>query len=249
MLDVVYYPVSFVFWCWHQTFALVFGDAAALGWLLAVVFLVVTLRALLLKPAFSQARAMRRMQRLAPRVAQLKQRYRGDRERYGAELHKLMRAEDVRPGAAYLPMLLQLPVFLGLGHVLRAFTSVRHAAAYVFSAADVHSYLGATLFGAHLGDAMVTMPLLSGGAHAVSMWQAAPVAVPLIVLAAVATHVTARLAATSDQPRVVVWIGWYGGPLAVLVFGVALPLGLLVYWLTNNACTLAQQAYIRARVD
>lgn len=249
MLDVLCYPVSFVFWCWHQTFALLFGDAAALGWLFAVVFLVVTLRAALLKPALGRARAMRRMQGLAPRMAELRKRYAGDRERYGVELRKLMRAEDVHPGAAYLPMLLQLPVFLGLGHVLRAFTSAPHAANYAFSAADVHSYLAAKLFGAHLGDAMVNTSLLSGGAHALWMWQIAPVAVPLIVLAAVATHVTARLAATPEQPTAVRLLGRYGGPLLVLVFGAALPLGLIVYWLTNNACTLAQQAFIRSRVE
>ncbi|HEX6446912.1 MAG TPA: membrane protein insertase YidC [Streptosporangiales bacterium] len=244
MLDVVYYPVSFVLWCWHQGLALVFGDAAALGWLLAVVLLVVTLRAALLKPALGQARALRRMTQLAPRMTELRKRYGSDRERYGAELQKLLRAEDVRPGAAYLPMLLQLPVFLGLGHVLRAFTSAPHAANYVFSAADVHSYLAAKLFGAHLGDAMVNVPLLGGGAHLLWMWQIAPVAVPLIVLAAVATHLTARLASVPGQPAAMRLLGRYGGPLLVLVSGVVLPLGLLVYWLTNNACTLAQQALI-----
>lgn len=250
MLDVVYYPVSFVLWCWHQTFALLFGDAAALGWLLAVVFLVVTLRAVLLKPALGQARALLRMRQLAPRMTELRKKYADDRGRYGAELQKLMRDQGVSPVGAYLPMLLQLPVFLGLNHVLRAFTSVPHAANYVFSTADVHSYLAAKLFGAHLGDAVVNLPLLTGGGtHWVWMWQIAPVALPLIVLAAVATHLTARLAATPSQPAVVSWLGRYGAPLLVLVFGAALPLGLLVYWLTNNACTLGQQALIRARVD
>jgi YidC/Oxa1 family membrane protein insertase len=247
MLDVVYYPVSFVLWCWHQGLALIFGDAAALGWLLAVVFLVVTVRAILLKPALGQARALRRMNRLAPRMAELKKRYGADRERYGAELQKLLKAEDVRPGAAYLPMLLQLPVFLGLGHVLRAFTSAPHAANYAFSTAEVHSYLAAKLFGAHLGDAMVNLPLVGGGAHALWMWQIAPVAVPLVALAAVATHVTARLAATPDQPGLVGWLVRYGGPLLLLVSGAVLPIGMLVYWLANNVCTLAQQALIRAR--
>lgn len=249
MLDVVYYPVSFVLWCWHQGLALIFGDAAALGWLLAVVLLVVTLRAILLKPALGQARALRRMSRLAPRMTELREKYAGDRDRQSAEFQKLLRAEDVRPGAAYLPMLLQLPVFLGLGHVLRAFTSAPHSANYVFSAADVHSYLAAKLFGAHLGDAMVNVPLFGGGAHALWMWQIAPVAVPLIVLAAVATYVTARLAATPGQGGLVAWLVRYGGPLLVLGSGALMPLGLLVYWLANNACTLAQQALIRARVE
>lgn len=253
MLDVVSYsvcyPVSFVLWCWHQTFGLLLGDATAAGWMLAVAFLVVTLRAVLLKPALGQARALRRLRQLTPRMTELREKYGADRERHGVELQKLMREQGVNPVGAYLPMLLQLPVFLGLGHVLRAFTAAPHAANYVFSVADVHSYLAATLFGAHLGDAVVDVPLLTGGGtHWVWMWQIAPVAVPLIVLAAVATHLTARLAAVPSEPAVASWLGRYGGPLLVLVTGVALPVGLLVYWLANNACTLAQQALINTRV-
>ncbi|MBO0828197.1 MAG: hypothetical protein J2P24_10505 [Streptosporangiales bacterium] len=41
---------------------------------------------------------------------------------------------------------------------------------------------------------------------------------------------------------------WYGGPLVVVVFGAALALNLIVYWLTDNPCTLAQQAIIKTRI-
>ena len=49
MLNFIYYPVSFILWCWHWVFGHVFGESSGIAWALAVVFLVFTLRALLFK--------------------------------------------------------------------------------------------------------------------------------------------------------------------------------------------------------
>lgn len=243
MLDVFSYPVSFLLRLWHALFGVVFGAADVVGWILAIAFLVCTLRALLLRPALSQARFARAMRAVAPQLAELRQRYADDRERYAAELSKLLGEHRVNPAGAYLPVLLQLPVFLGLGQVLRALTSAPVGATYAFSAADVASFLDATLLGVHLGDAVVQV---SAGGLAL-LWPALPVVAPLVLLAAAATYVTGRLApATGTEAR---WMRAvrYLPPLAVLVFGAALPVGLLVYWVSNNLWTLGQQYVLLRR--
>ncbi len=43
MLDFVCYPVSAILWLWHTAFAFVFGPASGVSWVLAVIFLVLTL--------------------------------------------------------------------------------------------------------------------------------------------------------------------------------------------------------------
>jgi YidC/Oxa1 family membrane protein insertase len=93
-----------------------------------------------------------------------------------------------------------MPVFLALLHVLRYFnrpglgfeqnTAIPN---YVFGPDEVRSFLEARLFGAPLSSYMV-MPqslLDSFGAH-VQRWKVVAVAVPLMLLTAVTTHITAR---------------------------------------------------------
>ena len=62
MLDFIYYPVSGILWIWHAVFGVAFGPDSGLTWVLAVTFLVFTLRALLYVPAVKQVRTTRQMQ-------------------------------------------------------------------------------------------------------------------------------------------------------------------------------------------
>jgi YidC/Oxa1 family membrane protein insertase len=258
VLNVIYYPVSAILWLWHQVFALLLGDSSAAGWALSIVLLVFTLRALLLRPAIAQFRSMARMSAIAPQIAAIRKRYAGDRQRQIAETSALQREHGVSSLGGCLPALLQVPVFIGLNHVLRAFAQHPHQPNYVFPLSEVHSYLDATLFGAHLGDAIVTIGLVGGSAagHVTWTWGVAPVAIPLMIIAAVATHVTARLstapgsgaAAQSSAASIVRRLSLWVFPLGVLVFGAALPVGLLIYWVSNNIWTLMQQRLVLARM-
>ena len=47
MLDFIYYPVSFILWCWHWVFGHLLGPSNGIGWALSVVFLVFTIRLVL----------------------------------------------------------------------------------------------------------------------------------------------------------------------------------------------------------
>ncbi|MGH8575276.1 MAG: YidC/Oxa1 family membrane protein insertase, partial [Gammaproteobacteria bacterium] len=148
----------------------------------------------------------------------------------------------------------------GLNHVLRNFTQYPHRSNYFFPSSGVRSYLGSKLFGAHLGDAIVNTPLVTGHGlhHALWMWQVAPAAIPLMIIAAIATHCTARrsvhrplsmnVAGTAQSVtmgRIAMWVL----PLGVLAFGVVLPVGLLLYLASNNIWTLVQQHLVFVRID
>ncbi|HEU0129296.1 MAG TPA: YidC/Oxa1 family membrane protein insertase, partial [Pseudonocardiaceae bacterium] len=88
MLNFIYYPVSAILWFWHQAFGYLLGPSSGVGWTLAVVFLVFTLRALLFKPFVSQVRSMRKMQEFAPEIQKLKKKYGDDRQKMAAEMQK-----------------------------------------------------------------------------------------------------------------------------------------------------------------
>ena len=77
-----------------------------------------------------------------------------------------------------------------------------------------------------------------------------------MIVASIATHLTARhnvarqTAAVTGNPQTAMMnkLTLYLFPLGVLVFG-AFPIGLLLYWLSNNAWTLGQQYFVFHRID
>ena len=91
-------------------------------------FLVFTLRAILYKPFVRQIRTTRQMQELQPQIKALQKKYGKDRQRMALEMQKLQTEHGFNPILGCLPMLAQVPVFLGLYHVLRSFnrTDGRH---------------------------------------------------------------------------------------------------------------------------
>jgi YidC/Oxa1 family membrane protein insertase len=246
LFDPVYYAVSGVMWCWHQLFGSLFGPASGAAWALSVVFLVLTLRALLIRPFLAQVRSGRVMRELAPQLAELRTRHADDPARLLQETRALQREHGVGVGRMLLPMLLQVPVFFGLLHVLTGFHP--DLANYAFGPEEVRSFLASRLVGVPL-SAYLGMPLDAAGGL-VDRWEIAVVTVPLILLAALATHLTARLSLRqqpADGPLagVMRWMPWVF-PLGVLVGGAffPFPVAILLYWLTNSAWTLAQQWWV-----
>ncbi|WP_020663690.1 membrane protein insertase YidC [Amycolatopsis benzoatilytica] len=264
MLDFIYYPVSFILWCWHKVFGFVFGEATAISWILGIIFLTFTVRGIMFKPFVNQVRSMKKMQDFAPEMKKIQKKYANDRQRQAQEMQKLQREHGVNPLGSCLPMVLQIPVFIGLNHVLRAFTMPPAGGGpktenYFFNAQDVHSYVSAKLFGVNMGEAVnngvgaVAGHVANGGWH----WEVLPVALPLMIVASIATHLTARhsvsrqnaSAAGTPQTAIMNKLTMYIFPLGVLVFGAFFPLGLLFYWLANNGWTLMQQRLVYTKID
>lgn len=263
MLDPLYYAVSAVMWVWHRLFALALGPDSGVAWALAVVFLVLTLRALMVRPFLAQLRSGRAARAIAPQLAELRRRHRDDPATLLTRTRALQAEHGVSTWRTFLPALVQAPVFLALLHVLAGFnrpglTFAENAALpnYAFGPAEVDSFLRARLLGSPL-SAYPGMPqdlLDSFGAH-VDRLDVALVALPLLLLAAVATFLATR-ASMRRQPaegplaavsRFLPWVF----PLGLLAGGLffPFPVAILVYWLTSNAWTLGQQHLAYRRLD
>jgi YidC/Oxa1 family membrane protein insertase len=258
VLNFIYYPVSAIMWFWHEVFGFVLGPANGFAWMLSVIFLVFTLRALLIKPFISQVRSMRKMQEFQPQIKKLQEKYKNDRTKLAEEMQKLQKEHGVNPLGGCLPLLVQLPVFIGLFHVLRGFQP-NYPYNYVFDRADIESFLGADLFGVRLSEAVAGgMPAPGSFSFTFGDFQASvlPVALPLMILAAVATHFTARVsqqhqspaAAANPQAAIMGKITMWVFPIGLLVFGVFFPVAILIYFLSQNTWTLAQQFLIYRKI-
>ncbi|AUI62677.1 membrane protein insertase YidC [Amycolatopsis sp. BJA-103] len=264
MLDFIYYPVSFILWCWHWVFGQIFGEANAVSWILAIIFLTFTVRGIMFKPFVNQVRSMKKMQDFAPEMKKVQKKYANDRQRQAMEMQKLQKEHGVNPLGSCLPMLLQIPVFIGLNHVLRMFTinpvhpGQPKTENYFFSQSGVESYINAKLFGVNLGDAIYTgVDMVSGGNAPTGFhWHVAPVAIPLMIVASIATHLTARHSVQRQNPEsatpqtaMMNKLTMYIFPFGVLIFGALFPIGLLIYWLANNGWTLMQQRLVYTKID
>lgn len=264
MLDFVYYPVAAVLWLWHTGFAVLFGAASGLSWALAIVMLVVTLRAALYRPFLAQVRFSRTMAVLQPKMRQLRAECGDDRERLAVETRKLQQQHNFNVLSGCLPVLVQLLMFLGLLHVLHSFdrtgggsyvpflgnTTAMSAAQnadtanYVFAPEQVRSFLHADLFGAPLSATLTSTD---------SVASVAVVAVPLVLIAAVATHCTARASIArqleiTPQMRLINAVTLWLFPLGTLVAGLVMPVGILVYFATSNTWTFVQQRVVHRRL-
>ncbi|SFS54824.1 membrane protein insertase YidC [Saccharopolyspora flava] len=251
----ILYPVSAILWFWHKVFGAVLGPDNGFAWALAVFFLVFTLRTVLIKPALSQMRAGRKMAKFSPHIQKLREKYKNDRQRMAQEMQKLQSEHGVNPLGGCLPALLQIPVFLSLFHVLRNF----HPGAqsnFVFDKAGVDSFIQANIFGAKLSN-WITQPeqeLALFGTDRTSMMI---VAIPLMVIASIATFFTMRLSVkkqtdasmANPQSAMMAKFMMYIAPIGALISGWFLPIAVLLYWLANNVWTLGQQHFLTKKID
>ena len=264
-LDYFYYPVSAIMWLWYKAFAFVLGPTSFFAWTLSVMFLVFTLRAILYQPFVRQIRTTRQMQELQPQIKALQKKYGKDRQRMALEMQKLQREHGFNPILGCLPMLAQLPVFLGLYHVLRCFNRTstgigqlglspernRELGNYVFSAKDVGHFLDANLFGAPLGASMTQRGASLAAFQGFEFSRGAVIAVgaPMMILAGIATYFNSRAsiarqspeAAANPQTAMMNKLALYVFPLGVVVGGPFLPLAIIFYWFANNIWTFGQQ--------
>jgi len=256
VLDFIYYPVSWILWFWHKAFGFVFGESSGLSWMLGIIFLVWTLRAIMFKPFVKQVRSMRKMQEFAPEMKKLQKKYANDKQRQAQEMQKLQREHGFNPVGGCLPMLLQIPVFIGLFHVLRSFGN-SPTENYGFGADGVSSYLQANLFGAGLSNFITQPQELLERYGADSRTAVILVSIPLMIAASILTHLTARHSVARQNPEsagtpqtaIMNKLTMYIFPLGVLLFGFFFPIGLLIYWLANNTWTLMQQRLVYKRID
>ncbi|MCF4007629.1 membrane protein insertase YidC [Corynebacterium uropygiale] len=218
MLNFIYYPISAVLWFWHKVAGFIFGENSGISWILAIVLLTFTLRALLYKPMANQMRSARKMQEMQPRMQEIRAKYKNDQQKMMEESRKLQKEMGVNPLMGCLPMLAQIPIFIGLFHVLRSFNRTGTGAGglgmsveqnmntpnYIFGVDDVRSFLEAKFFGVPI-SAYISMPE--------DMYKAFPdagdltkikiicVAAPLIAIIVLATHFNARMSLSRQKKR------------------------------------------------
>ena len=188
---------------------------------LDIILLTIIIKVLFIPLTQRSFRSMREMQKLQPQMAKIRERFKDNSEQMNKEIMELYRRHKVNPLGGCLPMVLQIPVFIGLYSALGSAVELRHAPFFLWindlSAPD---RLGALQlpFVQHPGLPVLT--LLMGVSMFVQQWMTPSAADPA-------------------QQRAMMIM-----PLVFTFMFVNFPSGLALYWLLNNLLTIAQQYYM-----
>jgi YidC/Oxa1 family membrane protein insertase len=258
LLDWLYTAIATVLKWWHSVFSTFLDPAGGITWALSIILLVVTIRVALFRLFIRQVKSQRAMQEIQPEIQQLRKQYGADRQGFSQAVMALQKERGVNPLAGCLPVLPQIPVFISLFHVLRIIAPIpppfdpSAPFLYGWTKGLANEAAVAKLFGAPI-SASLTM---SGekkaailGIPGVTETNIRIVAGILIVVMILTSYYTQRQimrrsGPVEGQAAMVQKLMLYGMPAGLLVSSSLFPIGVLLYWFTNNLWTLAQQFYI-----
>ena len=249
MLDWLYTAISWVMKTWHSVFSTFLDPAWGITWALSIMFLVVTVRLILFPLFVKQVKSQRAMQELQPEIAKLRKQYGSDRQGMSQAMMALQKERGVNPLAGCLPVLPQIPVFLSLFHVLRRLAPGAEGL-YGWSDALTDEAARAELFGAPISSSFNMTGAKEAAILEIATYaQIRVVAVTLIVIMCFTTFFTQkqimkRSGPVEGQAAMVQKMMLYVMPAGLFVSGFLFPIGVLLYWFTNNLWTLGQQHFI-----
>ncbi|MDQ6750935.1 MAG: YidC/Oxa1 family membrane protein insertase [Actinomycetota bacterium] len=223
-----------------------FHDSVGLGWGMSIIALTLVVRAALVPLTLKQFRSMQALQRLQPEIKTLQAKYKDDKQRLNQEMMKFYQENKVNPLGSCLPLLFQLPVFLSLFYMLR--TDLKK------DICDKHGAL--TSHALELKKHIESVPCSSvpGQKHSAGFLfipdltskATGAVLITLIVLyvgSQLASTLLMSVTADKNQRRLFAIL-----PLLFVAFIINFPAGLIVYWITTNLWTIAQQYIVKRTV-
>lgn len=225
-------------------------DTSGWTWVLAIVGLVVTLRALLTPLMIRQIRSQRRLQIVQPELMKIQAKYKGKKDQasqkaFQEETFGLYREAGANPFGACLPILIQMPFFFALFRLLNTAEGVSLGNADplgLFNRELATKMANSEIFGAGLTSTFLHDQDLS--AKILSL-------VLILVMSAtqfITSHQLMRQNMSPEalnspmarQQQLLIYIL----PVVFAVTGVNFPVALLIYWTVSNFWTMGQQFLI-----
>jgi YidC/Oxa1 family membrane protein insertase len=197
---------------------------------LAIILLTVIVRGIMFPVAQRQFASMAAMRAIQPKLKVIQERFKDDKQQQQQEIMALYKAEGVNPLAGCLPIFLQIPVFFALYKVLVLTIEMRHQPFYGW-----------------IKDLSAPDPL-----HVLNLFGLLPFTPPdflaigvLAILLGITMWAQFKLQPAAMDPaqqQVMALMPW------MMMFVIApFAAGLLIYWITSNVLTIAQQKYLYSK--
>jgi YidC/Oxa1 family membrane protein insertase len=171
--------------------------------------------------------SMAHMKTAQPKMLEIKEKYKDDRQKQQQAMLELYKTERINPIAGCWPVLLQIPVFFALYKVIYVTIEMRHAPFYGWihdlSAPDPTSIFN--LFG--------LLPFAVPAFLLIGVW-------PLLM--GITMFLQMRMNPTPPDPTQAAIFTWM--PVIFTFMMATFPAGLIIYWAWNNFLSILQQGYI-----
>ena len=196
----------------------------------AIMLLTVVVRGLMFPIAQRQFASMAAMRSIQPKMKAIQERFKDDKQVQQQEIMKLYKEEKVNPLAGCLPLLLQFPVFIALYKVLMLTIEMRHQP-----------------FALWIHDLSAPDP-----AHVLNLFGLLPFTPPsflgiglLAVLLGITMFLQFKLNPAPPDPVQAQMFAIM--PWMMMFVMSSFASGLLIYWITSNLLTIAQQKYLYSK--
>jgi YidC/Oxa1 family membrane protein insertase len=226
-----------------------FHNTVGVGWGLSIILLTVVVRIVLLPLTLKQFKSMQAMQRLAPEIKALQQKYKDDKPRQQQEMMAFYKEHQVNPFGSCLPLLLQMPVFISLFYMLRKDLKIDICR----DALIEKGILSPT--GKILNDGLLQKTPCEkvdpGSGEFLFIPDITNKATGAVLVVLIVLYIGSQLLSSvlmtvsADRNQRLLMIGL---PFLFTTFIISFPAGLIVYWITTNLWTVGQQYVIRRRM-
>lgn len=249
-LNWLYTAVAHVITWIHEFYSTFIPADSGLNWALTIITLTVFMRILIFPLFLKQMRSSKKMQELAPKVQELRKRYKNDKQRMNQEVMALYQSAGANPLGGCLPILAQFPIFISMFTVLNAM-------AYGETKFGMTQQLVDSARAAHIFGAPVPATFFTSSSDIVAL-DADPIITKVVLAIFVAvssltTFLTVRQSVTrsmaqmpdnpmAQQQKILMYVSPLFG-----IFSLNFPLGLILYWVTTNLWTLGQQHWFYSR--
>ena len=246
-MDILFpikWVIELILVSFHSLFELIgLAPESGISWVLSIVGLVLVVRSALIPLFVKQIKSQRNMMLVQPELQKLQKKYKGkndreSKEKFAKEQMDLYKRTGSNPLSSCLPILIQIPIFMGL------FFTLNDAQARKSGVGPMNSELAiqfseATLLGAKLSETFLTATTI----------QVQIMAGIMVVLMSGSQFITQKqIIAKNQNPAVqnsqymqTQKILLYVFPLIFVISGVAFPIAVITYWLTSNFWTMGQQ--------
>jgi YidC/Oxa1 family membrane protein insertase len=191
------------------------------NWGVSIILLTILVKIAFWPLTHKSYKSMKEMQKLQPRMAKIREKYKNDRQQMNKEVMGLYKTYKVNPMSGCLPMVIQIPVFFALFRILGSAIELRHAPFMLWindlSAPD------------RLFNFAFSIPFMKP-----------PYGIPVLTLLMGASmFIQQKMTPTPGDPtqaKIMLFL-----PLIFTFMFINFPSGLVLYWLVNNVLSIGQQ--------
>jgi YidC/Oxa1 family membrane protein insertase len=186
------------------------------NWGVAIILLTIVIKIIFWPLSHKSYKSMNKMKKIQPMMAKIREKHKDDRQKMNQEMMQLYKTYKVNPAGGCLPMMVQIPVFIGLYQALLGAIELRHAP---FMA---HVPFTDIVWLADLSakDPFYVTPLVMGASMFLQQ----------------------KLTPSPGDPtqaKIMLFM-----PVIFTFIFLQFPSGLVVYWLVNNVLSIAQQWWL-----